>query len=93
MSGHLSEALAKQEMSRSPWQGAREEGRLCEPPSCWLGAGPHSLLGVSSPAHPPPVRTADESGCGRAKRWEGRGGVLQGGIPMAPPSGELERLS
>lgn len=35
---------------------------------------------------------ADEGGCGCVERWAGRGGVLQGGIPMAPPSGELERL-
>jgi hypothetical protein len=71
VSGHLSETSAKQEISRSPRQRAREEVGLGEPLSRWLNARPHSLLGSSCPAHRTPLRTADEEGYGCVKKWEG----------------------
>lgn len=73
MSGHLSETSAKQEISRSPWQSAREEVGLGEPLSRRLSAAPHCLLGFSCPAHRTPLRAADEEGCGSVKKWRGGG--------------------
>lgn len=83
MSGHLSETSAKQEISRSPWEMAREEVGLGEPLSRWLNAGPHSL-GSSCPVYRTPLRTADEEACGCVKKWEGGGQCFGDGLRWLP---------